>query len=187
MYKNGYVIKGLFDGQYTRPLDQLSEKYRGIGRYISWPLDSYEDPNSKRISKELFLYLNPGPYGLQFTVPKKKLLEEYTALCLDHGIETTVLMIESSYEYPLIDDELPIVEFLGYDCIESGDFSYWYDEMKVFIDKLAALNICLNKNVLFDNIADAKRYIDLRNLAISEGMNFEHGEPVIAKIYHVSL
>lgn len=187
MYKNGYVIKGLFDSQYTRPLFQSAENYRGVGRYVSWPLDDYEDPSSIRISKELFLYQNPGPYSLSFTVPKKKLLEEYTALCLDHGIKTTVLMIESSYEDPLIDDELPIVEFLGYDCIESGSFSYWYDEMRVFIDKLTALNVGLNENALFENIADAKKYIDLRNIAISDGLDFEHGEPIIAKVYHVSL
>jgi hypothetical protein len=49
-YNNGYLVKGLFKREWS----SRNASYRGVGSYVSWPLDYVDDEIANRLEKEAY-------------------------------------------------------------------------------------------------------------------------------------
>lgn len=140
IYKNGFIIKGCIDNEYT----QSDDIYQGIGKFVSWPLEWQEDFTSKKLSSEAYdrwfgyTYAD-GDVSLD-VIPEREFLIQYLTHCKILGIETRILMIETHKPYPINNVEVKNIQVLGFDYGGAGcnysllnmDTAYLEGDYKVF-------------------------------------------------------
>jgi hypothetical protein len=190
IFANGFLVKSLCDDP-NKMYPPLNKSYRGMGRFISWPLEEYDDDISKALGSEAwdkwFSYHNVFEI-----VPEKEYLHRYVKHCKELGIETMVLMVETPLNNQVAHDSLSIVECLGFDLIGGVHFSYLTmdtdyleDECSVFQKTVSRFN----SNGLCDSIDDVYEHISMRNNLLSQGVNLEHSDwgPFPARLSIVKL
>lgn len=183
LYNNGYLIKGLDDSQQTSPLNE----YRGIEKFISWPLDYEQDNISKELQQEAFDKWFSYQNVLE-VVPEKEFLLKYVCHCQRLKIKTTILKVQTFNDFPTAKTELKVKEILGFDCIVGTQLSYLNLDPLYFKDKFPGLFSRLNSNRLFSTIQDAEQFISQYNKLVDSGENLENcGLPVVALLSTVVL
>ena len=190
LFINGFLVKSLYDDT-NKMYPPLNMSYRGIGRFISWPLEDHVDNISKDLGREAwdkwFAYHNVFEI-----VPEKEYLHRYVKHCKEVGIETMILMIETPINIQIAYDSLSIVECLGFDLIDSVHFSYLAMDTDYLEDECAIFKKTvsrLNSNGLCNSINDIYEHIDMRNNLLSNGINLEHSDwgPFPARLSIVKL
>jgi hypothetical protein len=190
LYNNGYVVKALFDDLNTM-YPPLRKNYRGIGRFTSWPLDDYDDKISCVLKNEAW----DKWFGFQNVfevVPEKEFLQRYIHHCNELGLKTTILRIETPLNTQLAKDYLDVAEVLGFDLMNSVDYSflamdtdYLEGECAVFKKTVSVLNA----NGLCNSINDIYVHMKLRNQLRLQGVNLESSDwgPFPARLSIVEL
>lgn len=190
LFINGFLVKSLYDDT-NKMYPPLNMSYRGIGRFISWPLEEHGDDVSKALGSEAwdkwFAFHNVFEI-----VPEKEYLHRYVKHCKELGIETMILMVETPLNTQIAHDSLSIVECLGFDLIDSIHFSYLTMDTDYLEDECAIFQKTVsrfNSNGLCNSINDIYEHIDMRNNLLSQGVNLEHGDwgPFPARLSIVKL
>lgn len=189
LYNNGYVVKSLQEHEWYT---QTFGTYFGIGSFTSWPLkyiDKYDALDWKLESfflereKGFFLrerYRTEYPFALG-VVRDEDMICEYIENCKKENLETIIMRVESEIPSEERESRFHVVKQLGWDCLAQYYFTY-LDELE-FLDHQGILTCKLNKNGLFDEIDDVKRFIRMREAAMDEGMNLEDAfEPIPARL-----
>ncbi|HBT95292.1 MAG TPA: hypothetical protein DEB24_03995 [Coriobacteriia bacterium] len=190
VFNNGYLIKALYDDP-NKLYPPGNPCYRGIGKFVSWPLEECDDDISVALTKEAW----ERWFGFQDVlevVPEREYLERYIGHCEASGIETSIMMIETPSEFQRACDFLEVVECLGYDIVSSVEFSHLTMDTDYLEGECSAFREVarkLNSNGLYDSLADAYRHMEVRKRLLSQGVNLEiaHFGPFPARISVVKL
>lgn len=152
---NGCIIQGVPDLT-TMSLNLIKTiEYHGMFSYEDFPLDGIEDPlcrdladrqSFKKVGENLSQYLN--------FISQKSLMDEYIACCKKFNIDIRVLFVESEYSEEIWTDEIPELEFLGYEfCSVPLDNQIIID--LDWFEPLGEFKKLLNQNGLFKSYEDA--------------------------------
>ncbi|MDD4476280.1 MAG: hypothetical protein PHV95_10960 [Eubacteriales bacterium] len=182
-YNNGYLIKGLFRKEFSSTI----EGYRGVGSYVSWPLDYFDDDISKALEQEandkFFCFEN-----LLWLIPEKNYIIRYIDHCKEINIEPLIMQIDTPRKSRLPIEQLNVIEVLGYDCITSVNVSYLDLEPQVFKKLFHKTYSKLNCNYLFDSTDDVFDFLNNYNKLLSNGIDLEQGNnPIPAMLSIVNV
>ena len=158
LLKNGYVVA---------TLDPDSHSYH------SWPLsDLTGDKTAEAFYDEAFdtWYVN---YHMQSIVPDLTYIRRYTAYCKSIGLDAVVLLFETPDDFFVVEDELEIIEVLGYDCIATVSYSFLQTEIDACQVEFEERGIVPNKYGLLERLEDVEYFIELRQEVIASGVNIE--------------
>jgi hypothetical protein len=183
LVSNGYVVKGL--GIKNSLFD--SDNYKGIAKYISWPLKKLDDNTSNNLENECWerWFSFHDVYDL---VPERDFLKRYIKHCNSCNIKTQILQVQTQNKNQIASDILRVSSILGFDCIAGTDLSYLCMPSENIKEYFGSIYNKLNPNGLFNTIDDAYQFLEIYNRLLSEGINLEDwGNPVPAKISLVSL
>jgi hypothetical protein len=202
MNNNGLVIQSLSDKEDFAVIpesissleDQRYRSYRGIGRYISWPLEKQTDSISKELTSEAterWFYRFYNEDSLQYAlevVPDLDYCVRYLRVCHDKGIKVRVLFCTTERNYPFWEDSIPEGVFLGYDYATSTDFySTIPDDMLLDASPpiLQTFRTFLNSYKLFNRMQDLNSYISKRQDSVKAGAPIEDFGDFC--IFHISI
>lgn len=164
--------------------------YRGLGRYISWPLIGEQDAISRSLQDEsrerwfsVQFNINPQRYALE-VAPDRNYCIRYLNHCRSKGIAVRILFCRAERNTQIWDAPLPQTKFLGYDYSTSqsfievipDDLLYNSDARQKENPEMRALIECrnkLNENQLFNTLSDIEEYVQRREKAISAGIVLE--------------
>lgn len=189
LHKNGFIIKS-----YCEVYPQHnSEKYFGIGRYVTWPLDELTDEASVKLTREAwkrwFGYSDQRPE----VVPDLDYLQRYKMHCNNLHIPTYCLQIESTCVIITTSVELSVLKVLGFDYVDADmQTSCMREDLDTDIDSVIEsfkpIQAVLNSFGLIDSLEAMHQYIDIRNKLIGAGYDMEeYYSPVIAKLSMVEI
>jgi hypothetical protein len=141
--------------------------------YKAWPLSDIEnDPVAESLTNEAddnwFV-----KYDMQHFAPDINYAKRYYDYCKSINLDVQVLLFESLDNSIVCNEQLDIIEVLGYDCIGTVYHSYLQTEYGDFKAELDSENILRNKNRLFDKLEDVKLFIELRKRIIASGFALE--------------
>lgn len=185
-YKNGFVVKS-----YEETWPNSTSNYLGIGRYFTWPLDTYTDNLSKKLNSEaLERWLGYQDHRLQ-VIPDVEYLQRYIKHCKDLEIEIFCLEIESFSNTITTQATLNSSEFMGYDYVDVDMCtSCLYDDLyendvynyKYFKD----IDLRLNNYGIFSTLKDMALYLQKRERLVEEiGENEDYICPTIVRLNKV--
>ena len=156
--------------------------------YQSWPLSGLTgDKTAESFYDEAFdtWYVN---YHMQSIVPYITYIRRHTAYCKSIGLDAVVLLFETPDSNFVVDDDLEIIEVLGYDCIATVSYSYLQTEIDACQTELGERGNVPNKYGLLEKLEDVEYFIELRQEVIASGVNIEDFWPETpAKISIVDL
>ena len=160
-YNNGVIVQNIIKQLNT------NEKYMGLSRYKSWPLEGCDGTEVKKINESLYnqwlVYYNYNGsqvYNIN-SIKSYELLQSYIKLCKNSDLR--IICVETEYDfYDRMDVDLN-KEILGFDFIyPTCDFySAIGDEYDVVED--LGFKYELNNYGLFDDIEQLRRFIETRN------------------------
>ena len=168
LFNNGYVVKGLFDNEYSSSLPH----YRGVEKFVSWPLDDYDDFLSKKLQDEAW----DKWFGYQNVlelVPERDYLQRYINHCKELDIDTTIIQIETPNNNQLAVEQLKIVDVLGFEYIAGVQYSYMHLKPKYMEEKFSETVRKLNTNILCNTLDDIYEFIGKYNQLLRCGENLE--------------
>ena len=189
LFNQGYVVQAL-DMDHQALYSILNKSFRGMGRYESWPLDTYVHCNEvDKTSKDLHDEIDAARWFSYIDrmklVPSRDFLRRYVDHCDQLGVPTLILMVENRQQPVFAADELEVVERLGFDLVDNVYFSYLTmdidhafdpdnpgDECAVFkktADRLNANRLCRSEK-------DVYEHIKLRNRLLDQGINLEYSD-----------
>lgn len=159
LHKNGFIVVRV-------------EKYTNF-TYSSWPLSCITDNEiackfTDEADDRWFT-----KFDMQEIAPESDYVKRYVDYCRKININAEILLAESFDNEFEIRDKYETSEVLGFDCIGTVYYSYLRTEFEFFKDDLEKKNIKLNKNGLFDTFEEASDFVELREKAISSGINLE--------------
>lgn len=142
--------------------------------YTPWPLSNVEnDENAERLVNEgdnrWFLV-----YDMLEISPDFDYASRYNEYCGTIGINSTILKVESPYNYFEIQDTRSIRTVFGYDCIGTIGYSYLDNDRDVFEEYFEKNGIKLNRYGLFDSLEYVEKFEELRNEYIGSENNLEN-------------
>ena len=178
-YKNGIVVQSLGTDQ---AVYQGFQRYNGIARYDTWPLESRLDKTSKALSQEAwdnwfshFSNRESQQVALE-VVPSREYIDKYVRQCKAVGLKTRLLFCETSRSEPLWESKNPELRLLGYDYATSaGSYSTIPGDLlgenvpQVLLESRSALNA----NGLFNDEAQLLKYVNGREKSGSKAGNPE--------------
>jgi len=195
LYINGFLVKSLRDDPH-KMFPPENKQYRGVGRFVSWPLDDCGDDVSKALEREAWDKWF-GRMNVIEVVPEQDYLRRYIAHCNALGIETMIMMVETPLSHQIAVDSLRVVECLGFDSTDNVQFSHLTIDTDIFYGEWAeedkdcvALKTIferLNANGLCDSMSDIYEHIAIRNDLLAKGVNLELGEPMPVRLSIVAL
>ena len=158
LFKNGYVVAKL----------NVNDK-----AYDAWPLadlpnDKIAESLTDRADNEWFC-----KYDMQHFVPDLNYAKIYLNYCKSINLPVKMLLFESLDNTITVNDEVRIVEIMGFDCIATVYYSYLQSEKNEFKADLLSKNIHLNKNGLANSMEDVLNFIKIRKDVIASGVNLE--------------
>lgn len=153
LYKNGFIIA------------EMKQSENCI--YNAWPLEGIEDDSTAQSLTEEADEKWFTKYDMLEIIPDLEYIKKYKKCCDKLNIDTKVLLIETPYQFPIINENIEIEEILGYDCIGTVGYSYLHQEFN-------ERNIILNKNGLIDKYEDVLKFIEHRKKDIESGLNIEN-------------
>ena len=153
LYKNGFIIA------------EMKQSENCI--YNAWPLEGIEDDSTAQSLTEEADEKWFTKYDMLEIIPDLEYIKKYKKCCDKLNIDTKVLLIETPYQFPIINENIEIEEILGYDCIGTVGYSYLHQESN-------ERNILLNKNGLIDKYEDVLKFIEHRKKDIESGLNIEN-------------
>ncbi|WP_294346048.1 hypothetical protein [uncultured Clostridium sp.] len=162
---NGVIIQGCnYKSKFQENQDYNG--YKGVGRYVSWPLSYEEDVESKEIT-DLIEEIWINNYECVSLIYDEWLINEYLSICKKKDIEIRVLLVESESIYPQFNDSYMNKIKLGYDYSQGENhFSLLIYDLELSnlnnITPLKNIFLKLNKKMLFDDINDIKKYVEIR-------------------------
>lgn len=142
--------------------------------YTPWPLtDIKNNPESEILVDEgddrWFMV-----YDMLEIAPDFDYVTRYNDYCHSIGMNTTIIMIESLYNYFDIHDDKKIKHIYGYDCIGAVGYSYLEHDRCIFEDEFEKNGILLNQYGLFNSIESVDKFMVLRNKYIEAGHDIEN-------------
>lgn len=192
MYANGIYIQELseeaIDFLPNGRFALVDKEYRGVARYISFPLSGTQDLTNFSLNRRM----EQGVYKDTardndiiplWVISDENLYREYLARCEELDIKTRVLFIESTRREPCWAGEMPVIHTLGYEVVNPnlGEVGLcWYlnqEQFKPFAEKL-------NEHGLFDDYETAKAFY---NTLTEDPFVTEEEYPLIARISIVSI
>lgn len=189
LHKNGFIIKSYCEVY----LQNNSEKYLGIGRHVTWPLDELADEASVKLTREAwkrwFGYSDQRPE----VVPDLDYLQRYKMHCNNLHIPTYCLQIESTCNIITSPVELPILKVLGFDYVDADmQTSCMREDLDMEIDSVIEsfkpIQAALNRFGLIDSLEAMYQYIEIRNNLIGAGYDMEeYYSPIIARLSVVEI
>jgi len=209
LYNNGLIVQAINmdSAEFVEELKQgwkpsvLYLAYRGLGRYISWPLIGDQDAISRSLQDEsrqrwfsVQFNVNPQRYALE-VAPDRDYCIRYLNHCRSKGIAVRILFCRSERNTQIWDAPLPQMKFLGYDYSSSQSFIEVIpddllcisDDLQKENPEMRALIECrnkLNENQLFNTLSDIKEYVQRREKAISAGVVLEPSDDL--NVFEVS-
>jgi hypothetical protein len=193
IYTNGFIVKGILPVEEKDCIKQ-HKNYFGIGSYQSWPLrylDQYmyldDQIDEESVCSKNGYFFNSNykekdfPRSLRI-ISSNEFVMEYVRLCHKEKIETIIMMVESEIPISVKTNNYSIVESLGWDCIGNDYFSFMF-ELFENPDLFCNLSVDLNKNLLFANAEQAKKFLLFRENLLAKGENLESAfEPIPARL-----
>jgi len=176
LHINGFLVKSLRDDPH-KMFPPENKQYRGVGRFVSWPLDDCDDDVSKALEQEAWNRWF-GRTNIIEVVPEKDYLSRYVAHCNELGIETMIMMVETPIYYQIATDSLRVVECLGFDTTDNVHFSHLTMDTDFPEGECAAFQTIakrLNPNGLCESISDIYEHIAIRNDLLAKGVDLELG------------
>ncbi|MBQ3598898.1 MAG: hypothetical protein II987_06495 [Clostridia bacterium] len=192
MYANGIYIQELseeaIDFLPNGRFALVDKEYRGVARYISFPLSGTQDLTNFSLNRRM----EQGVYkdtardndvDPLWVISDENLYREYLARCEELDIKTRVLFIESTRREPCWAGEKPEMRTLGYEVVNPnlGEVGIcWYlnqEQFKSFAEKL-------NEHGLFDDYETAEAFY---NALTEDPFVTEEEDPLIARISIVSI
>ena len=192
-FENGLVIQELVDSEYfshlsCSPSVRGLEKYfayRGLSRFLSWPLAARSDELSKQMTVETrgrWFYRwydeDHGKYYLE-VVPELNFGKQYFLACNSLHLKTRIIFCKTDRDMPLWEGIIPKRTWLGFDYATSQGFYSTIPEDLLLKDTSQALTKYksrLNINQLFEHEDDLNSYISDRQLLIDSGVPLELGD-----------
>lgn len=162
---NGILIQGLNDK--TNYIKNFS--YQGLNAYFQYPLTCLNDKESRKLTNEQQSKLvADNLYQILEFISNSDLYVRYLNKCNQKKIEIRVLFVESAYSDEIWGEELPEMEFLGYEyCPIPIDGQVitdmdWYEPFSDYWEKL-------NEYGLFDSYEDALEFAKVYDKAMEDG------------------
>ncbi|MCR5146553.1 MAG: hypothetical protein K6B70_04330 [Clostridia bacterium] len=160
IFKTGYIVA-------------IINNYQKFS-YTLWPLTNIEnDVNAEKLVAEgderWFMV-----YDMLEIAPDFDYASRYNEYCRSIGMNTTILMVESLYNYFDVQDNKTISTIYGYDCIGTIGYSYLDNDRDIFEKDFEKNGIKINQYGLFDSIESVKIFAQLRNKYISDGNDIEN-------------
>lgn len=158
LFKNGYVVAILNNNGKL---------------YDAWPLsdltnDKVAESLTDKADDEWFC-----KYDMQHIAPDLNYVKTYFEYCKTINLPVKILLFESFNSTITVDDEIKIVEVMGFDCIGTVYYSYLQSESNEFKLDLLSKNIHLNKYGLANSLEDILSFINVRKGAIASGIYLE--------------
>jgi hypothetical protein len=175
-YFNGYMVQELKENIYN----QNTSNYSGVARYISWPLDQFQDKFADEINaivqKDWSVY-----YQYVTAIYSMDLLRKYIDICLARQLHIRILKVSTNCDNPL-SNEVICGKFLGYDYgFMQSPYSVLYDEIILgYKAKFGHLKMLLNENGLLNNENDLWLYTNTRRNLITDGEHLENPSELYA-------
>ena len=160
MYRTGYIAATI-------------EKNNGFS-YFAWPLlqienDIIAESLTDEADDKWFT-----KYDMPEIAPDLEYVKRYVSYCHSINIDAVILQIEIPFKGFETTDEITNIITYGYDCIGAVGYSFLENEFSLWKDKLKQNNINLNEYGLFKSIEDVNKFISLRQLYISQGLDLEN-------------
>lgn len=177
LFVNGFLVKSL-EEVYEPEIFKFKENYRGIGRYITWPLSDYSDDISKRLEDEAFITWFSYNDERLCAVPDFNFIERYMHHCKELGLDVFCLQIESPISILTTKDRPLLKTVLGFDyCDASLEESCMYEDIYMtdpFCEKrFQCIRDMLNENGLLNNLEEVNQYVEIREELIDKGYDME--------------
>lgn len=196
LFNNGIVVQALnkeridfkYKGNFTDTEFENFKSYKGLGRYLSWPLEREEDKLSKQLTAETKKwFVNDFPNGgISYNpriIPDEAFCIKYLSYCKEKGIKVRVMFCKTEMKKPIWNSPIPKLNFLGFDYAIPMDFYSTIPEDLLNPDRrylsnniYQALIQCkykLNNNKLFSNEIDILKYINSRERVIRSDIQLD--------------
>lgn len=164
-----------------------SERYLGVARYVTWPLELLKDPRAQLLSHDTFLRSVNSLLPLTLSTAQTELLAAYLQCCFERK-----LSIKLFYLCALESDRLALagVHSLGWDYLASLDLSYLYDDGSVLFSmdsrKLSEVKMRMTESGLFGTRHDAEQYAAVRRRLDCNALGLEYtGEEYFVETFSV--
>lgn len=179
---NGYLIQDL-----NKPTNYIKTfKYFGISSYSNFPLSTINSKNCQELTDLQSIKTDADGCNqfLEF-ISNKELYEDYINCCFENEISIRVLFCESTYKNEVFLDNIPEMNFLGYEYCPVPLDEQIITDLDCF-EHLKLYKSKLNKFGLFDIFDDVllfkKAYDEfVDNEIIGDGLECSH----IFKVYAV--
>ena len=188
-YKNGFLIKS-YEEQSSYKGD---DTYLGIGRYITWPLDTLTDTVSVSLTTEALERWFGYQDNRLYVVPDLEYLKRYAYHCRELNISIFCMQVESSNSIITTAVSLPVVRCLGYEYVDVDMSTSCMREDLVMTDSyiqnaFSPIKKSLNKYGLFDSTYSIQQYEKCRNQLINEGYDMEeYFCPTVVRLSEVTI
>lgn len=196
LYNNGIIIqeKNVAKKTWIKNEDTETqnnyENYKGIEKFMSWPLEAKNDSFSIELTAEAnkrwFGFIEskkPESYSIK-VVPDLKYCNKYIQHCTQIGVSVKVLFCRTSRHMPIWNAIVPELWPLGYDyatsqsyysailhelCVKPYNKYEDIAEYKSFIE----CRQLLNTNMLFNSESDILSFVKKRNEVIASPIEWE--------------
>ena len=188
-HKNGFLIKS-YEEQSPYETDKT---YLGIGRYVTWPLDTFTDDVSVNLTTEAIERWLGYQDNRLYVVPDLDYLQRYTYHCQELNISTFCMQVESSNSIITTEVCLPVVRYLGYEYVDVDmSTSCMHEDLTTndnYIQSVfAPIKQSLNMYGLIDSIDKMQQYKQFRKKLIREGYDMEeYFCPTVVKLSEVAI
>lgn len=188
-YKNGFIIKSYEEQSSYRDDDT----YLGIGKYITWPLDTFTDTVSVSLTKEAIERWFGYQDNRLYVVPDLEYLQRYAYHCRELNISIFCMQVESCNSIITTAFSLPVTRCLGYEYVDV-DMSTSCMREDLFADNtyiqsiFAPIKQSLNMYGLIDSIDIMQQYKLRRKQLINEGYDIEeYFCPTVVRLSEVTI
>ena len=188
-YKNGFLIKS-YEEQSSYTGD---DTYLGIGRYITWPLDTYTDTVSVSLTTEAIERWFGYQDNRLYVVPDLEYLQRYVYHCRELNVPIFCMQVESSNSIITTAFSLPVVRCLGYEYVDVDmSTSCMREDLSTddtYLQSIfAPIKQSLNMYGLIDSIDIMHQYELRRKQLINEGYDMEeYFCPTVVRLSEVTI